>query len=246
MGKASAFTFRSSLAPRGDGTGCWARFGGGPCPVPRGGSRMKTTRVFARRSRNGGRTTAACLAAVAVLGAGSPVSARQEPTAHLEHRFADARGVAIEYFRFGSSGTPIVVIQDHHDYFHDDSGRSAPRCSAPGSRSWRASGRGHSVIAPVRRGWGESDDPGWGLRRRYAGGGRPRPHGRPPDLPGRPRRSDRRDAGDDMDRGAPSGARTRARLLAGTAGSPADGRRASRSSEVRRDVQPELVRHRAG
>jgi pimeloyl-ACP methyl ester carboxylesterase len=91
-----------------------------------------------------------------------PLRAQDDPMAGLEHRFADIGGLRIEYFQFGDTGTPIILIQDHHDYFHDYFGPD----EFDELRDWigflKELGRNHRVVAPVRRGWGESDDPGHG------------------------------------------------------------------------------------
>jgi pimeloyl-ACP methyl ester carboxylesterase len=104
----------------------------------------------------------ACLAALPLGLVAMPISAQGNPSDDLDHRFAEIDGVRLEYFQFGETGTPIVLIQDHHDYFHEVYG--------PGEydelREWigflEALGRNHRVLTPVRRGWGESDDPGYG------------------------------------------------------------------------------------
>ena len=120
------------------------------------------TPAFGPYSPCGAHRAVAWCAAALVLGFGSPLGAQQDPTEHLEHRFADARGLSLEYFQFGSAGTPVVVIQDHHDYFHD----STDEIGVTMQRGWVALleslGETFTVIAHVRRGWGESEDPGWG------------------------------------------------------------------------------------
>jgi hypothetical protein len=91
-----------------------------------------------------------------------PLRAQDDPMASLEHRFADIGGLQIEYFQFGDTGTPIILIQDHHDYFHEVYGPD----EFDELQEWidflNELGRNHRVVAPVRRGWGESDDPGYG------------------------------------------------------------------------------------
>jgi pimeloyl-ACP methyl ester carboxylesterase len=91
-----------------------------------------------------------------------PLLAQDDPMASLEHRFADIGGLQIEYFQFGDTGTPIILIQDHHDYFHEVYGPD----EFDELQEWidflNELGRNHRVVAPVRRGWGESDDPGYG------------------------------------------------------------------------------------
>jgi hypothetical protein len=101
-------------------------------------------------------------AAWALVLLAGPLRAQDDPMASLEHRFADIGGLQIEYFQFGDTGTPIILIQDHHDYFHEVYGPD----EFDELRVWigflEELGRNHRVVAPVRRGWGESDDPGYG------------------------------------------------------------------------------------
>lgn len=87
----------------------------------------------------------------------APLTAQTHPAGTGEPKFADVGGVRLEYFQFGTSGTPVVLIQDFHDYFHEE---------AAYSQEWidllKGLGATYHLIAPVRRGWGESDDPGHG------------------------------------------------------------------------------------
>ena len=98
----------------------------------------------------------------AVTSVSGPLAAQDDVVASLEHRFADVGDLRLEYFEFGDAGTPIVLIQDHHDYFHEVFGPE----EADELREWvgflEELGQNHRVITPVRRGWGESDDPGYG------------------------------------------------------------------------------------
>jgi pimeloyl-ACP methyl ester carboxylesterase len=92
----------------------------------------------------------------------APLCAQDDPMAGLEHRFADVGALQIEYFQFGDTGTPIILIQDHHDYFHGYFGREEWDELQEWIDFLNEMGRHHRVVAPVRRGWGESDDPGYG------------------------------------------------------------------------------------
>lgn len=104
-----------------------------------------------------------CRAGFAVLTAvltAAPLGAQDNPPRTLDHRFANVGDVHLEYLQFGDSGTPVIVIQDHHDYFHDYEG---PGAFTP---EWldflQQLGTAYRLVAPVRRGWGASDDPGYG------------------------------------------------------------------------------------
>jgi len=87
-----------------------------------------------------------------------PVSAQLAPQAPLaDSKQADLGGLAIEYFEFGTpSGPPVIFLQDFHDYFR-----------AEESPMWRRFlnrfGDQYRVLAPVRRGYGASDDFHWGF-----------------------------------------------------------------------------------
>ncbi|MEJ2258586.1 MAG: alpha/beta hydrolase, partial [Woeseiaceae bacterium] len=72
-----------------------------------------------------------------------------------ESRFAEVGDLQLEYFQFGDDGTPLVFVQDHHDYFRLEEAQEWAEFLARFSDEFR-------VVAPVRRGWGRSDDPGYG------------------------------------------------------------------------------------
>ena len=93
-----------------------------------------------------------------LLAATSPVSAQIAPQPPLpDSRFADLGDLRLEYFEFGTpSGPPIVYPQDFHDYFRLE--------EAEDHRAYlQRFGDQYRVIAPVRRGYGASDDPHWGF-----------------------------------------------------------------------------------
>ena len=91
-----------------------------------------------------------------------PLLGQDDPAATLEHRFADIDSLRIEYFEFGRTGTPIILIQDHHDYFHEVYGPDEWDELQEWIDFLNEMGRNYRVVVPVRRGWGESDDPGYG------------------------------------------------------------------------------------
>jgi pimeloyl-ACP methyl ester carboxylesterase len=77
--------------------------------------------------------------------------------------------IKMQVYLAGESGMPVVVMQDMHDYFDP-----APKWDDPQMQAgWIASGAGHRdfvarlgeryrVLAPIRRGYGETEDPGNG------------------------------------------------------------------------------------
>ncbi|HUG38904.1 MAG TPA: alpha/beta fold hydrolase [Longimicrobiales bacterium] len=76
------------------------------------------------------------------------------PTEPLyESRFVETRGVRLQYADFGGSGLPIIFIQNIHDWSLEE--RSEMSLLARLTDGFR-------VLAPVRRGYGDSDDTGWG------------------------------------------------------------------------------------
>lgn len=79
---------------------------------------------------------------------------RVEPDQPRSH-FADVDGLRLEYFQFGDSGPAVVFVQDHHDYFRLEEAEDWTDHLARFGDAFR-------VIAPVRRGWGRSEDPGHG------------------------------------------------------------------------------------
>jgi len=67
-----------------------------------------------------------------------------------ESKFVEARGIQLHYLDFGGTGLPLLFIHGAHG----DAGNFtefAPRFSD-----------GYRVFAVTRRGWGESEDIGWG------------------------------------------------------------------------------------
>ena len=85
--------------------------------------------------------------------AAAPLSAQAD--ASYETKFVEAGDIRLQYHDFGGSGLPVIFVQDFHDYFGAALDPSWPPFLA------RFAG-GFRVLAPVRRGWGESDDTGYG------------------------------------------------------------------------------------
>lgn len=84
-----------------------------------------------------------------------PLAAQDRQLPTTRSKFADLRNLRLEYFEFGESGIPLVFVQDHHDYFRLEQAEEWSAFLGRFADSFR-------VLAPVRRGWGESDDPGYG------------------------------------------------------------------------------------
>lgn len=83
----------------------------------------------------------------------------QEPTIpDYEGRFVEANGVRLQYMDFGGSGLPLIFVQDVHNYFEDENPYFRDLWSAFYARFVDQ----HRVLAPVRRGYGDSGAPGWG------------------------------------------------------------------------------------
>jgi len=73
-----------------------------------------------------------------------------------DSKFAETGEVRLEYFEFGvPAGSVVVFLQDFHDYFRLE---EAPMQR----RHLQRFGDRYRVLAPVRRGWGASQDTGWG------------------------------------------------------------------------------------
>lgn len=88
--------------------------------------------------------------------AAAPLAAQEVQAPVVDARFADVGGVRLEYFAFGDSGLPVVWVQDHHDYFRLEQAEEWVSFLERFADAFR-------VLAPVRRGWGASDDPGYGF-----------------------------------------------------------------------------------
>ncbi|HUP20219.1 MAG TPA: nuclear transport factor 2 family protein [Gemmatimonadota bacterium] len=98
-----------------------------------------------------------CALALAVTGA--PAAAQDAGVPPYESRFAEANGIRLQYMDFGGSGLPLIFVQDIHNYFeHEDPFFQRDLRSAFYTRFTDD----HRVLATVKRGYGESADPGWG------------------------------------------------------------------------------------
>lgn len=90
-----------------------------------------------------------------------PLAAQDTQAPIIGARFAEANGITLEYFAFGDAGMPVVWVQDHHDYFR------AATFGQELAEEWVALmerfADSFRVLAPVRRGWGASGDPGHGF-----------------------------------------------------------------------------------
>lgn len=85
--------------------------------------------------------------------AAAPLSAQAD--ASYETKFVEAGDIRLQYHDFGGSGLPVIFVQDFHDYFGAALDPTWPPFLARFADGFR-------VLAPVRRGWGESDDTGYG------------------------------------------------------------------------------------
>ncbi|HUE77763.1 MAG TPA: hypothetical protein VMM83_07470, partial [Longimicrobiales bacterium] len=98
-----------------------------------------------------------CALALAVTGA--PAAAQDAGVPPYESRFVEANGIRLQYMDFGGSGLPLIFVQDIHNYFeHEELFFVRDLQSAFYTRFTDD----HRVLATVKRGYGESDDPGWG------------------------------------------------------------------------------------
>ena len=90
-----------------------------------------------------------------------PIAAQDAQAPIIEAQFAEANGITLVYFAFGDAGMPVVWVQDHHDYFR------AATFGQEQAEEWVAFlerfADSFRVLAPVRRGWGASGDPGHGF-----------------------------------------------------------------------------------
>ncbi|MEE4639954.1 MAG: alpha/beta fold hydrolase [Wenzhouxiangella sp.] len=87
----------------------------------------------------------------------------------VRSEFVETATLKMQVYRAGESGIPVVIMQDMHDYFDP-----APKWDDPQMQAgWIAGGAGHrdfvaklgeryQVLAPIRRGYGETEDPGSG------------------------------------------------------------------------------------
>jgi pimeloyl-ACP methyl ester carboxylesterase len=72
-----------------------------------------------------------------------------------DSRLVETRGIRLQYMDFGGAGLPVIFVQDFHDYFSLEEESQHAAWLSRFADDFR-------VLAPVRRGYGESDDTGWG------------------------------------------------------------------------------------
>lgn len=113
-----------------------------------------------------GRSESTCVAAAfLILCITAPLASPQRASGQdvaeplNNSRFAEANGIRLQYMDFGGSGLPLIFVQDIHNYFeHEEPFFQRALRSAFYARFTDD----HRVLATVKRGYGESDDPGWG------------------------------------------------------------------------------------
>lgn len=81
------------------------------------------------------------------------LSAQVEPEPLYESRFVETRGIHLQYADFGGSGLPVVFVQNIHDFSLEEHPERALLSRLADE---------FRLLAPVRRGYGQSDDTGWG------------------------------------------------------------------------------------
>jgi len=104
------------------------------------------------------RRAAHSIALLACFALTAPATAQLAPQPPLaDSKRAELGVLALEYFEFGTpSGPPVVFLQDFHDYFRAE--------EAPMRRRFlNRFGDQYRVLAPMRRGYGASDDTHWGF-----------------------------------------------------------------------------------
>ncbi len=105
---------------------------------------MKKTRIF-------------FFTVVAFLLFGTDVAkAQTNPEPLYESKFVETRSIRLQYMDFEGSGLPVIFLQDFHDYFQSSyTDLNYQKFLAEFSDHYR-------VLAPIRRGYGKSDDTGYG------------------------------------------------------------------------------------
>jgi len=98
------------------------------------------------------------IALLCFLAMAAPLAGQLAPQPPLaDSKRAELGALAIEYFEFGTPrGAPVIFLQDFHDYFRAE---EAPMWR----RFLNRFGDRYRVLAPVRRGYGASDDTRWGF-----------------------------------------------------------------------------------
>jgi pimeloyl-ACP methyl ester carboxylesterase len=91
---------------------------------------------------------------VEVRGAGDGVrdlgSGNRVEQAPYQSRFVETRGIRLHYLDFGGAGLPLIFVHDWYEDAHTWTTMAPPFADA------------HRVLAMTRRGYGQSDDVGWG------------------------------------------------------------------------------------
>ncbi|HUG42077.1 MAG TPA: alpha/beta fold hydrolase, partial [Longimicrobiales bacterium] len=90
-----------------------------------------------------------------VTGPGSSTEDLRRDEPLYDSKFVEARGIRLQYMDFGGSGLPVIFVQDFHDYFSLEEESQHAAWLSRFADDFR-------VLAPVRRGYGESDETGWG------------------------------------------------------------------------------------
>lgn len=108
--------------------------------------------------RQAGFCAAHSMALVSFLVLAVPATGQIAPQPPLaDSKRAELGALALEYFEFGiPSGPPVVFLQDFHDYFRAEE-------AAMWRRFLNRFGDRYRVLAPMRRGYGASDDSHWGF-----------------------------------------------------------------------------------
>lgn len=88
----------------------------------------------------------------------SPVASQEQNRPAFASRFVEANGVRLQYMDFGGVGLPLIFVQDVHNIFGDED----PYFRDLWTAFYRRFTTAHRVLATVRRGYGESESPGWG------------------------------------------------------------------------------------
>lgn len=82
--------------------------------------------------------------------------AQIDPEPLYESKFVETREIRLQYMNFGGEGLPVIFLQDFHDYFQSSyTDLNYQKFLAGFSENNR-------VLAPIRWGYGKSDDTGYG------------------------------------------------------------------------------------
>ena len=82
--------------------------------------------------------------------------AQIDPEPLYESKFVETREIRLQYMNFGGEGLPVIFLQDFHNYFQ-------PSFTEINYEKFLAQFSDHyRVLAPIRWGYGKSDDTGYG------------------------------------------------------------------------------------